>query len=150
MGLWENIQKGFGSYFDKQAAQREHIEELDREIEIKKRQLFDEQYKKDALTVATASALKDSAQLSGLKKLRASNRARNLKNNKMVPGSPYSKLAEFTQKNIAKRDANLERTKLMRADAAKMKEERLQQRLTRRTTPTRQPWSSNRIPLRKT
>lgn len=87
---------------------------------------FEEEFKKNAKTVAIIRAKKDAAKLSGLQKLRAVERARRLENqNPETQPNALRKLSEYTQRNMARRDANLKRTQEVRAAAKEMKDQRL-------------------------
>ena len=124
MGFLETIQKGVRGHFDKKKVQKELIDRLRLEADVQRQQIFEEEFKKNALLVAQSQAKKQAAELSGLRKLRAMNRVRTLKEPKSSD-SFFSKLAEHTQRNLAKREENLERTKEIRTEAKKMRDERL-------------------------
>ena len=98
---------------------------MDLEAEQERKRVFEEQYKKDVRDVAIRNAQKQAAEMSGLQKLRAVNRARRLQEGDPEQPNFFRKFSEYTQKNLAKREANLQRTKEMRETAQKMKEERL-------------------------
>jgi len=132
MSILDNIKEGIQGHFDKKKQQREMMEQLQVEAAIEKQKLFKEKFKENAFEVAKAQAYKEAAEKSGLQKLRATNRARRLSENNIAPGTFFEKLSEYTKKNIAKREENLERTKLMRETAENMKKATEQKRATER------------------
>ncbi|KKK63035.1 hypothetical protein LCGC14_2998350 [marine sediment metagenome] len=123
MGFFDYIKEGIKNHFDKKKEDREMVEKWQKEVDLQKQQIFEDEFKKNALEVARGEAKKDAASKSGLQKLRATNRLRNLENNNMAPGSFFNKLSEYTQKNLAKRQENMKKTDEMRATAKKMREE---------------------------
>jgi hypothetical protein len=125
MSLFENLKVALRRSLDKKKEQREFMEKLQREADMQRQQIFADQYRKNALEVAKAKAMKDAAKLSGLQKLRAENRLRNLQNQGEYSGTFFDKLRDYTQKNIARREENLKRTEMLRAKAKQMREERL-------------------------
>jgi len=128
MGVWDTIKSGFKKHFDKKKEEQEMMDRLRLEARMQQQQIFEEEFKKNALEVAKAKAKKQAANLSGLQKLRALNRARNLTESGQNPSSFLSKLAEYTQKNLAKREENLKRTAELRAMAKQMREQKLAER----------------------
>lgn len=129
MSLFDSITKVFRGGFDKRQEDREMFERLQREAELQQRQIFEEEFKKNALEVARIKAVREAAEKSGLQKLRQVNRARRLNESNIVPGSFFAKLSAYTQKNIAKREENLERTEMMRKAAEQLKIERSQEKV---------------------
>ena len=132
MSILDNIKEGIQGHFDKKKQQKEMMEQLEVEAAIEKQKLFKEKFRENALEVAKAQAYKEAAEKSGLQKLRATNRARRLNEDTVAPGTFFSKLSDYTKKNISQREDNLARTKLMRETAEKMKLEREQKRVTER------------------
>lgn len=131
MNFFDSVKKSFKNHFDKKAEDREFIERLRFEANVKQKMIFEEEFKKNAFEVAKARAYKEAAEKSGLQKLRATNRARNLANNSnQDPGSFFAKLQEYTHKTKARREENLKRTAEMRKEAEKIRNERLQKRST--------------------
>ena len=122
--LLENLKERTQQHFDKKKAEKEEMEMLQREVDFKKKQIFQDEFRKNALEVARAQAKKEAAKASGLQKLRATNRLRRLnETNAENPGNYLSKFAEYTQKNLAKREENMKRTEAMRSEGKKIKEE---------------------------
>ncbi len=128
MGFFDSIKDSISGSFDKRREEREYMEGLRRDAEAERRLIFEQEFKKGALEVARARAKKEAAQASGLQRLRATSRARNLSQSNPSPGSFFEKMREYTLKNKANRDRNLENTKVMREEAAKLQQERMQQR----------------------
>ncbi len=139
MNILENIKSGIKNHFEKRKEQREYMERLQFEAKVQQQQIFEDQFKKDALEVAKARAMKDAARLSGMQKLRAENRLRNLNKNQDAPGTFFDKLRDYTQKNLARREENLKKTEMMRAKGAEIKEQRLQGP----STPVRKPFGGS-------
>ncbi len=127
MNFFESIKgklgQGIKNHFDKKKEQQEFMERLNFEAEVQRKQIFEEEFKKNALEVAKAKAKKDAASLSGLQKLRAENRYRNL-NKQQDTGTFFEKMRDYTQKNLARREDNLKRTEMMREKAEQIKQER--------------------------
>jgi len=128
MGVWSSIKSGIKKHFDKKKEEQEMMDRLRLEARMQQQQIFEEEFKKNALEVAQANARKQAANLSGLQKLRALNRSRRLTESGSNPGSFFSRMAEYTQKNLAKREENLKRTAELRDAAKKMREEELAKR----------------------
>ena len=123
--LLGNLKEKFQQSQERKRLEKEEFARMQREVDFQKKQLFEDQFKKDALEVAKAQAKKDAARLSGLQKLRATNRLRNLnKADSQNPTNMFSKLSAYTQKNMAKREENLKRTEEMRETAKKIREEK--------------------------
>ncbi len=130
MGFLDSIKNSFQSHLDKKQEQKEFEERLRFEASIQEKQIFEQEFKKNALEVARSRAMKDAAEKSGLQKLRATNRARRLtESGDTNQGTMFSKLSAMTQRNMANREQNLKRTKEMRDTAKKMREDRLQKQV---------------------
>lgn len=131
MGIWDKLTSGVQKHLDKKREEREWMEGLQREAQAHEKIIFEKQFKEDALKVAQSKAKKDAAKLSGLQKLRALNRARRL----TEPGQGdtlFSKISQFTQKNIKNREENLKRTEELRQAATKMRKDDMKERVTTR------------------
>jgi len=125
MNFLEVIKDKVQSHLDKRKEEQEMMDRLRLEASLQKKQIFEEEFKKNALEVAKREAKKSAAEMSGLKKLQAINRARRLTETGQSPGSFFEKFSEYTQKNIAKRQENLKRTAELREQAQKMKEKKV-------------------------
>jgi len=134
MNVLEDIKEGITKHFDKRKQDREMMEKLQKEADLQQAQIFQEEFKRNALEVAKARAKKQAAELSGLQRLRATNRARRLTESGTTPGSFFSKLSEYTQKNIANREANLKRTAEMRGVATEERKRQLESQQKQRQT----------------
>jgi hypothetical protein len=140
MGILDSIKSGIKGHFDKRQEEREMMEKLQFEADLQRRQTFEEEFRKNALEVAKAKAKQDAARLSGIQKLRAENRLRRLTQiDANKPMGFFEKMRTYTQKNMARREANLKRTAEMRETARKMREER------KNTAPKRRPFSPSNI-----
>ena len=125
----KGISKSIDNHLQKRREEQETLKQLKKEVELEERRLYLEQLKKNSLEVARAKAYKDASKHSGLQKLRAVNRARNMSNSNLPPGSFFSRLSEYTKKNIARREENLKKVAEMRALAEEMKREKLQKNI---------------------
>ncbi len=132
MGILDSLKESFKRSSERKQRDKEIINEARLEVEIEKQKLFQEQFKINSLKVAKSQAYKEAAEKSGLQKLRAVNRSRRLNENNIAPGSVFERLSEYTKKNLAQREENLERTSVMREAAKEMKETRDAQRLDQR------------------
>ncbi len=117
MEFLNNIADSIKGYFDKKSEDREMFEKLQKETEMQRRQMFMDEYKKNSLIVAKQAAKNDALNKSGLAKLRATNRMIQLDKQGQEPGTVFSKLADYTRKNMARREENLKRTETMRQQA---------------------------------
>ena len=130
MNFFETVKQGIRNHFEKRQQEKEMMEKLQFEADMQRRQMFQEQFRKDSLEVARAQAMREAAEKSGLQKLRAMNRARNLSNDSnSPPGSFFEKLGEYTRKNVAKREDNLKKTAMMREEAKKLREQRMKDKI---------------------
>lgn len=129
MTFFDTVKQSISNHFDKRKEDREMMERLQKEADMQRRIVFEQEYKKSVLEVATAQAKKDAASKSGLQKLRAMNRVRNLeKSNPEDSGNFFQRLSVYTQKNIARREENLKKTEMLRSEAEKIKTENLQKK----------------------
>lgn len=125
MQIFDSIKDSISSHFERKKVDREMMERLEKDAENERRIIFQQEFKKNALEVARSKAKEDAAKMSGLQRLRAKSRSRNLdRSSANPPGSFFEKFAEYTQKNMARRDENLKRTEMMRSEAEKIKAER--------------------------
>ncbi len=125
MGFFDSIKEGISNHFESKKKEREVMENLRKDAARQQQIVFEEQFRINAKVVAIAKAKNDALKLSGLQKLRASNRVRRLTEPKESVGTWFDKLSEYTQKNIANRETNLKRTEAMQKDAKEMREERM-------------------------
>jgi len=139
MGIFESIKRKISEHFEKQKLQKEEFERMQRVVDFEKQQVFQQEFLKNASEVARAQAYKEAAEKSGLQKLRAMNRARRLNETPPKPGSFFERLSEYTKKNIARREENLARTKMMREEARKLREQRLQGKVVQRQARMKSP-----------
>ncbi len=125
MGFFDSISGSVKGYFDKNKKNQEMMDELQHEADLHRLQVFKEQFRTDSKRVAEAQAKKEASELSGLQKLRATNRSRRLNEKGPEPGSFFEKLSTFTQNNKARMTENMKRTQAMRAVAETEKAKRL-------------------------
>ncbi|KKN65944.1 hypothetical protein LCGC14_0476470 [marine sediment metagenome] len=134
--LLENLKEKFQQNQQKKQQEKEELARMQLEVDFEKKRIFQEEFRKNALEVAKAQAKKEAAEKSGIQKMRAQNRLRNLNKNQTAPGSAFGKFAEYTQKNLARREENMKRTQEMREEARKTREEKIGQR----TKPFNKSW----------
>lgn len=129
MSFLDAIKETFNNRSAKRKEEKDLIDRITLEAEVERKRVLEEEMRKNMLQLAIGKAKKDAASLSGLQKHRAENRLRNLQNPQIKTGI-FSKLAEYTQRNIARREENLRKT-----------EERKAQGKESVQTPLRKPFS---------
>lgn len=133
--LLGNLKDKFEESQQRKKEEKAEFARMQREVDFEQKRVFQEEFLKNSKEVAIAKAKRDAAKKSGVQKMRAQNRLRNLQKNNVAPGSAFSKIAAFTQRNLANREDNMKRTAERRAEAEKMKQERLGKNLAMRQTP---------------
>ena len=133
MSLFGMIKESFSDRSQKRKEEQELVDRMNLEAEVIRKQTLEEEMRKNIKELAIGKAKKDAATLSGLQKHRAENRLRNLQDPQTQTGI-FSKLSEYTQRNIARREENLKRTEENRGRA----KENIQ-------TPSRKPFSPTRL-----
>ena len=127
--LLGNIKEKIAESAERKRVEKEDLARMQREVEFERRKVFQEEFKKGALEVAKARAKKDAASKSGLQKMRALNRLRNLNSPEASnPSNFFTNFSAYTQRNLAKREENIKRSEEMRREGLKIKEDRLQKR----------------------
>lgn len=129
MGLFSSIGETIKEkYTEMQESKKQDKELLHRmrlEAREQERRIFQEEFRQNALEVAKAKAKHEAAKASGLKKLRAMNRLRNLSSKDGGKPSFFQSFSEYTQKNLAKREENLKKTQELREEARRQREQKL-------------------------
>lgn len=139
--LLGNLKQKFEERQQRKVEEKADFARMQREVDFQAKQTFQEEFKKNALEIAIGQAKKDAAKKSGIQKLRAQNRLRNLQKNNQAPGSIFSRFSEYTQRNMARREENMKASEERMEEAKKMREERLQTNSENRQTP-RKPFGS--------
>ena len=123
MGFWDNLKEEWAERARIKKEEDEIVRRLKIEAEVEKKRVFEEEFKKNIFKIVTGKAKKEAAEKSGLQKLRAMNRVRNLEKLEKNPSGFLGKLSEYTHRNMAKREENLKkRDELKKAlDEDKMK-----------------------------
>ena len=116
MSLLGDIKESFSNRSQKKKEEQELIDRIRLETEVQRKQVLEEELRKNMRELAIGKAKKDAAELSGLKKHRAENRLRNLQNPQTQMGI-FGKLSKYTQRNIARREENLRRTEEMKKNS---------------------------------
>ncbi len=128
------MKQGFSSIFEKRRLERERQESLQRQFAEEEKRAFDIAFKQQIKKVAMIKAQRDAAQLSGIAKLRAVNKVENL-NNPQPQLPALQKLRDLTERNIARREVNLERTKKLKEASDQMKQQKDMERQMKRGLP---------------
>ncbi|KKN08453.1 hypothetical protein LCGC14_1056570 [marine sediment metagenome] len=110
MGFWDNLKEEWAEKARIKKEEEEMIRRLKIEAEVEKKRIFEEEFRKNIFKIAQGKAKKEAAEKSGLQKLRAMNRVKNLEILEKNPSGFLGKLSEYTQRNIAKREENMKRT----------------------------------------
>ena len=110
MGFWDNLKEEWAEKARIRKEEAEIIRRLKIEAEVEKKRVFEEEFRKNIFDIVKGKAKKEAAEKSGLQKLRAMNRVRNLEKLEKNPSGFLGKLSEYTQRNIAKKEERLQRT----------------------------------------
>lgn len=129
MSFLDSFTNGIRGHFNRKSEQQKMLDNLRSDADRERLVVFEQEFKKNAKEVAIAQAKKEAAELSGLQKLRATNRARNLSSNEQIPGSFFEKLGDFTRKNKTRMQENLKRTAEMRKVAEEEKNKKFAGRM---------------------
>jgi hypothetical protein len=133
MSFLDAIKESLSDRSQKRREEKALIDRMRLEGEVARKQVLEEELKKNFQEIVKAKAKKDAATMSGLQKLRAENRLRNL-NNPQTKTGIFSKISEYTQRNIARREENLRKTEENRAKG----KENIQ-------SPSRKPFTPTRL-----
>ncbi|KKN13991.1 hypothetical protein LCGC14_1000680 [marine sediment metagenome] len=109
MGFWDNLKEEWAEKARIRKEEEELIRRLKIEAEVEKKRVFEEEFRKNIFEINIGKAKKEAAEKSGLQKLRAVNRVRNLEKIEKNPSGFLGKLSEYTQRNMAKREENLKK-----------------------------------------
>lgn len=115
MSFFDKIKGYISNKMDSRAYESQKIAEIRKDIQTQAQIEFEQEYRVRALEVAKAKAIRDAQEMSGFKKLQAMNRVVNL--NEPSKSTTFSKFSEYTQKNLARREQNLQKTSMLRAVA---------------------------------
>ena len=112
--------------FNQRSAEKESEAKFNDEIKRQERLEFEKEYRRRALEAAKIKAKIDAENKVGLAKLRAVAREQNMKSPKASKGF-LSRLGEYTQANIQRREAMLERTAKLRQAAKEDQQRRMRE-----------------------
>jgi len=116
--IGQQIAKKFRDIQEKKREEREFEEKLRQEQRVHEKIEYEKAFRDSMKKAARIKAQRDAGEKTGLAKLRAIRRVEDMKE----PKEPiFAKLSEYMQRNIARREANLEKTAKLRAEAEKMK-----------------------------
>lgn len=124
MGILSNIKDRIARAMENKREDRLQFEQMQKEARMQQQIMFQEEYKKRALEVAKIKAQQDAERLSGYAKIKAMNKVMNLENPR--PANALSNLAEYTQRNLAKTQERLERTRVLRQVAMQERQKQMQ------------------------
>ncbi len=127
MSFFDWISDKLKSGFQGRQEEQRITDSINREAHRERLIVFEEELRKRSFQAAHLKAKQDAMNASGLKKLQAINRVDRLEN--VDSRTVMGKFAEYTRRNLARRDANIKRTKLLRDEAAKMVKERQQKKI---------------------
>jgi len=123
--LLGSIKQKFAESQERKRIEKEELAQMQRQVDFRAKQVFQEEFEKNALKVAISRAKKDAAKKSGIQKLQAQNRLRRLQEpGSNDPSNFFNKFSSYTQKNLARTEENKKRTAEMREAAEKMREEK--------------------------
>lgn len=126
MGIFQNTITDIGQKFRERGAakdaEKKHLATMRLEAGEIEREEFAKQFKANAAIVARKNAFERAQKESGIKRLQAMSRAESMSEDREP--NVFDKLRAHTQKNLASRERNLERTAKLQAEAKKMREER--------------------------
>jgi len=122
MSILDNFKQAIQRNFENRRQERLRQEQLQQQIRDEENKQFQVEFKKAIEERARIKAQREAAELTGLAKLRAINKIENKNPPSRMPF--MQKLGDMTKKNIAQREANLERTRRLREEAARMRQER--------------------------
>lgn len=130
MSVLNRLKGSISSYYDKKKTEREHQDALRKEARETQQLIYEQEFRKASLKAGMIKARRDAEKKTGLAKLRAINKLH-------ASGRPrsgfFARLHEYTQANMAAREANLKKTQAIKKAVQEDKEIRLKYR------PTRQP-----------
>ena len=140
MGIFDTLKGKTAEYFDKRNEDKEFEDRPRKEAEMNQRLIYEQEYKKAALKASIIRAKQEAEKKTGYAKLKALDMAERL-GQPRKPGM-MSRLHEYTQANLARGDANIQRT-------AKLKEAIRQQETERQMknkSKSYQPIVNKRLP----
>ena len=104
MSFWDKLKADWEEKAENRKEEEQLIRRLKIEAEVEKRRVFEEEFRKNTFEIAKIKAKREAAEKSGLQKLRALNRVRNLEKLEKNPMGYLGKLSDFTQRNIARKN----------------------------------------------
>lgn len=123
MGIFQSItgdiRQRLQERADAKAEEKRALARMRLEAKEVERAEFEKQFKVNAALVAQRNAFERAQKESGINKLRALNQSMHMGEQK--EHSVFDRLKEHTQRNLAKRQENLARTRALRSEAEKMK-----------------------------
>ena len=109
-------------FFDKREQERKEEEALRRQQATYDKIAFEKAFRESGQKAAKIRAQREAGERTGLRKLRAIGRVEDLGQENRKEFLP--KLSEFMNRNLKKREENLRKTAVLRAEAEKMKQQR--------------------------
>lgn len=132
MKLFSSLTKGIKSHLDKKKEEREFEDKLRKEARLTERQLYEQEFRKQAKEAALIRAREKAYKSTGLAKLRAVSQSTSA-------GRPntgfFSKLSEYTQANMKRKEEALARTEALRKAAAEERQRMMAERQAARANP---------------
>jgi len=121
MSFLDWIKDSFTQSQERKKEDREMMDRIRKEAAIQERIVFEKEMREKSLQLAIGRAKKDASIKSGYQKFQAENRLRNLNNPKSSEGF-LGRMREYTQRNIARREKNLQRTEELKKITKDIKE----------------------------
>lgn len=135
MSFFSGLKQEFQERAEKRKEEREIVHKIKLEAEAKGQKVLEEELRKESFAVAIAKAKKEAAQKSGMQKLRAESRARNLQKLQKEPsGGAFEKFGEYTRRNLARTEERKKRTEELRKAQEEERAARMKKVQERRAT----------------
>lgn len=122
---WSNITEKVSEHFEKKRREQEEFENMKRQADFQHRIEQEQEEKQRTFEDTKKLAYERAEKETGIRKLRALNRAERLSQN---PNSFFTKLSQHTQKNLQRSAENKQRSQMIRACAQKMRQEEMERR----------------------
>ncbi len=123
MSFFDKLKEEFSEKSRRRKQDQEVIDKLKLEAEVERKIVFEKKMRVKLIKDAKDRALRDVEKKTGLQRFKAQNRVRNIEKLESNPGGRFSKLSEYTQRNLAKtqerREKNDQLQKALREEREK-------------------------------
>ena len=125
MSILDTIKNGIKGHIDKKKRDQEMADRMRLEFEIQRSIESESRMKNVSFQQSKIRARRLAQSASGIQRLRAVNRSQVLESQIEPPSESFlNKLSEYTQRNKARTEENLKKTKAMRSAAKQLRDER--------------------------